>query len=275
LDFSQLLVGTSATKSLTLTNTGTASLVVSGVALSGPDAANFTDNFSGPITLNPGTSTTFNVTFTPTATGAKSATLILTHDGTNSPVNVALTGQGVAAPLRLNAGGPQVTTGGVSWSADQYFSGTTNTYSAPIAIAGTTDAVLYQTERYGNSFTYSIPVPSGTYTVKLHFAEIYWTAAGKRIFSANVENGQGLLTNYDIFAKAGHATAVVESFPNVSVTDGFLTIAFTTQLDNAKISAIEIIGSPPVITTCFVLNSTTRRAISFTGTSSPSGFQLA
>ena len=79
--------------------------------------------------------------------------------------------------MRINAGGPAVTTGGVSWAADQSFTGG-KSYSNVRAIAGTTDDVLYQTERSNPSFGYSIPVANGTYDVRLHLAEIYWGATG-------------------------------------------------------------------------------------------------
>ena len=48
--------------------------------------------------------------------------------------------------------------------------------------------------------TYSIPVPTaGKYTVELHFAEIYFTTAGSRVFNVNVENSQFVLQNIDLF----------------------------------------------------------------------------
>ena len=49
---------------------------------------------------------------------------------------------------------------------------------------------VYQSNRYGN-FTYTIPglTAGGSYTVRLHFAESYWTAAGKRTFNVLIEEG--------------------------------------------------------------------------------------
>ena len=72
---------------------------------------------------------------------------------------------------------------------------------------------VYQHNRYGN-FTYTIPgLTAGTsYTVRLHFAEEYWTTAGSRIFNVLI-NGTQVLTNFDIFATAGgEYKAVVEQF---------------------------------------------------------------
>lgn len=148
----------------------------------------------------------------------------------------------VATHIRIASGGAGHTFNGEVWSADQYFTGG-NAYGESIAIANTTNDVLYQNERWGN-VVYNIPVPAGAYTVKLHFAEIYWTTPGNRIFNVNVENGQGTLSNYDIVAQAGAgATAVVQQFNGVNVSDGFVTITLTSVSDNAKISGIEIISA--------------------------------
>ena len=113
--------------------------------------------------------------------------------------------------------------------------------------------MLFQTERWGSPFSYDLPVPTGTYTVNLYLAEIYWGAAGggiggagSRIFSINVEGSQGVLTNYDLFSAAGGAaTAVMISFPGIAVSDGTLNINFSATVDNAKISAIEVLTTAP------------------------------
>ena len=114
---------------------------------------------------------------------------------------------------------------------------------------------VYQTERYGNAFTYNIPVTNGDYTVRLHFAEIYWTFAGARVMNIDVENGQGKLSNFDIFATAGKNAANIQSFP-IHVKDSAVTIHFSTVSDQAKISGIEII---PI-----VFDTVRQRVTSFT-----------
>ena len=72
-----------------------------------------------------------------------------------------------ATQIRLNCGGPAQTYGSVVWSADNYYTNGSG-YGQANPIANTTQDELYQTERYGN-FTYNIPVPNGSYTVKLAF----------------------------------------------------------------------------------------------------------
>jgi hypothetical protein len=144
---------------------------------------------------------------------------------------------------QINSGGPAVG----SWAADQDFTGgTTVTSSNTISTSGVTSpapAAVYQSNRYGN-FTYTIPgrTAGANYTVRLHFAETYWTAAGSRVFNVAV-NGQQVLTNFDIVAAAGAANkAVVEQFTATASSSGTITIGFTTVKDNAQVNGIEILG---------------------------------
>uniref|UniRef100_UPI0028128D13 hypothetical protein n=1 Tax=Phenylobacterium sp. TaxID=1871053 RepID=UPI0028128D13 len=83
--------------------------------------------------------------------------VIATSFGSSAPISVSWdhlkisTTEGPPPPssIALNVGGPEVTTGGVNYLADQYFSGGT-TFTAASPIGATTDDVVYQTERYGS-----------------------------------------------------------------------------------------------------------------------------
>lgn len=146
----------------------------------------------------------------------------------------------VANSTLINSGGPVVTFSGQTWAADKNFSGGSTYSYGSTAIANTTNDAIYQTERFGN-FNYAVPVTNGSYTVKLHFAECFFSSSNSRKFNVNIENSQGTLTNYDIYAQAGLNAAKVETFSNVNVTDGTLNITFTSVTDNAKVCAIEIV----------------------------------
>jgi len=137
-----------------------------------------------------------------------------------------------------------LTTARGTFTGDQYYSPTPGSTSATNnAIAGTTDQALYQSERYGQQFAYALPVPNGTYTVVLHFAETYWHQAGQRVFNVSLEKAL-VLDHYDITKKVGSFTATTETF-TVPVTDGVLNVDFTSAIaggaDNAKISALEVL----------------------------------
>ena len=161
-----------------------------------------------------------------------------------------------AAFAQINAGGGASGT----FAADADFSGgMTASTTAAISTSGATSPApqaVYQTERFGN-FTYTVPnlTPGTWYTLRLHFAEIYWNSAGKRVFNVTV-NGNPALTNFDIFAAAGGANkAVVESFPVQADSTGHVTAVFTTVKDNAKLSGLEVIAAPAPHTTLTQLNS--------------------
>jgi hypothetical protein len=87
---------TSAVQVITVSNTGGANLVVSGVALVGTNPGQFARTTTC-ATVAPGASCTVSVTFAPTTAGAKSASVRITHNAVGSPTNVPLTGTGVVA----------------------------------------------------------------------------------------------------------------------------------------------------------------------------------
>jgi hypothetical protein len=86
-------------------------------------------------------------------------------------------------------------------------------------------------------------VPSGTYTLRLHFAEPTLAGAGRRAFDVFAE-GVRVLDDYDIAADAGPRTAVVKQFP-VRVTDRRLDVSFIGSREVAVISAIELLPAAP------------------------------
>ncbi|HEY6791876.1 MAG TPA: malectin domain-containing carbohydrate-binding protein, partial [Trebonia sp.] len=159
-----------------------------------------------------------------------------------------LAGTAFTAGTAVAAGGVQIDAGGAAaapFVADEDFTGgaTANTTHA-ITTTGVTNPApqaVYQSNRYGN-FTYTVPglTAGASYTVRLHFAEEYWTTAGSRTFNVLI-NGTQVLTNFDILATAGaEYKAVVEQFTATASSTGTVTIQFVTVKDNAQINGIEI-----------------------------------
>ncbi len=127
--------------------------------------------------------------------------------------------------------------------------GAMNTSSAAVdtSVPNAAPAAVYQSERYGQDFAYSFPVPKdGRYRVRLHFAEVFDDGAGRRIENVEI-NGRLMLTNFDIFAAAGGMNkAVVKDFDGVQPdTRGNIVIRILSPESspdrNAKISGIEIL----------------------------------
>ena len=185
--------------------------------------------------------------FTATASASGTITIQFTTGAADLPkVSGIQVLSGGTAPagtdvLDINSAGPTVG----SYVADEDFAGgTASSTTATISTANVSNpapAAVYQTQRYGN-FTYTLPgFTAGTsYTVRLHFAEIYWTAAGSRVFDVYI-NGIEVLTNFDIFAAAGGENiAIVEQFSATANASGQIVIQFTTVKDNAAVNGIEI-----------------------------------
>jgi tetratricopeptide (TPR) repeat protein len=144
--------------------------------------------------------------------------------------------------LRINCGGRDYRSrDGRLWSRDRFFGWGWQVLSE-IEIAGTSDPAIYQTARiFGDEeplpANYRIPLPSGSYRITLHFAEISFGAPGLRSFDVLIE-GKEVLPGYEPCA-AGFATADQGVF-EAAVTDGVLDIEFGRRFEDPVIAAIEI-----------------------------------
>jgi hypothetical protein len=136
---------------------------------------------------------------------------------------------------------------GVSpFAADRYYSGgTARSVANDISTTGVTNPApvgVYKSERYGN-ITYTLPnlVAGAQYTVRLHFAETWWTASGKRKFYVTI-NGTTVLPNFDIYATTGaRYKAMVREFTATANSSGKIEVKFVSLTDNATIEGIELI----------------------------------
>ena len=148
---------------------------------------------------------------------------------------------GVFTAIRIDSGsfGPYVDSLGQTWASDQSWSGDSTALLRGNAIANTADPTLYQSERYGATFSYTFGVPNDTYNVRLKFAELHWTGTGQRVFNVAI-NGTTVLSSFDIFSQAGGANIALDKDFKVVVAAAAITISFTSTTDNAKIDAIEI-----------------------------------
>ena len=133
-----------------------------------------------------------------------------------------------------------------SYVADQSFSGglpwSTGAAIDTSGVSNPAPQAVYQTVRYGN-FTYTLSglAPGGSYTVRLHFAEIFFTAAGQRVFNVQINSSQ-VLTNFDIVVAAGAANkAIVTPFTATADATGEITITFVSVVNNALLNGLEIL----------------------------------
>ena len=100
LAFGNQATGTTTATPLvaTLANSGTATLNISGISITGTNATDFAQSSTTcGTTLAAGSNCTISVTFTPASTASFSATLNVADDASSSPQTAALSGTGVAA----------------------------------------------------------------------------------------------------------------------------------------------------------------------------------
>ena len=162
-------------------------------------------------------------------------------NGPTGDYRLTLTNVGAALPTAfyMNAAGNAFTTGdGKVFTAPSGFTGGTESTGA-FAVDGTTNDYLYYTRRYGN-FSFSKAVANGNYKLQLYFAEPVHTAAGQRKFDVFAEGAQ-ILNDFDIYAAAGATRKSANRFFNVTINDGKLDLSFASVVDNAMLSAIELV----------------------------------
>lgn len=153
-------------------------------------------------------------------------------------------------PIRISARQSDfIDSDGVLWSGDRFFIDG-RTWTEPSRDGGPKIPALYDVERHGN-FSYAIPVPPGSYTIKLHFLESFFSplvpeaychGVGCRVFDVTC-NGVFLLQGFDIVQVAGGAfRPVVREFHGLHPNgQGKLLISFSPKSNYAEVRAIEVI----------------------------------
>jgi hypothetical protein len=270
-------LGQTANQDVVLRNSAlSGSLVIQSTSISGPDAAMFSDAFddAAPDTLDPGQTVTVPVTFSPTASGPRSATLAITHTGTNTPLRIPLSGDASASGsnavlYRVNAGGPAVagSSGSPAWSEDsaaapspygnaaatgnQVATSATSVDLTDPSVPAGTPMSLFQSERWDSpaspNLTYSFPVPDGVpVEVRVFVAELHppLQVVGGRVFDVKVE-GAITFRDVDAFARVGANRGLVLSASAVS--DGSVDLAFVPGVDNPTVKAIEVVATGTVV----------------------------
>ncbi len=162
--------------------------------------------------------------------------------------------------IKINCGGPQIVYGSDTFLSDRFaINGIPFSNTAITDVLGTTRDDLYITERTAAAdlanVSYEIPVTNGDYTVRLHFAEIYWGApgggeggSGSRVFDIYLEDVKEL-ADLDINDEVGAVTALTKDFV-ITVQDGIIDLDFIPTVNRPKISAIEVFGAGS-FTGCF------------------------
>jgi hypothetical protein len=275
LTFPTVVTGNNSTLGLGVTNTGTAAATIASIALAGTNAADYSITANScpltPLTLAAGASCSLSVTFAPTATGTRVASVVVTGNQTGSPQSVPVTGTGQA---------PNTT---ITLSANYTFTtpqnvGTTSTTQPTLTITNTgTGTVTFYSMTLGGAnpgdfpiILNSCPQPVSTLgagqscSVKFQFSP---TAAGTRTATLTlVDNATGTPQQWTITGTG--QTPVLTVTLTASTTAS--SINYTTPI-NTGTTAVNI-GYTYITNTG---NTTvTISNISFTGTN-PSDFALS
>jgi len=160
ITFSSQTVGmTSAAQNITLTNTGTASLSITGITIAGTNASDFSQTNTCSSSLTASAFCTIAVTFTPAAAGSFAASVSIADNASGSPQTVSLTGTGVAAtapaitfsPASLTFASQNVGATSAAQTVTLTNSGTASLTITGITLTGSNAADFAQTNNCGSS----------------------------------------------------------------------------------------------------------------------------
>ncbi|HYK34818.1 choice-of-anchor D domain-containing protein [Alloacidobacterium sp.] len=195
LNFGNVKIGTTATRPVTLTSSGTGPLTISSRAITG---AGFTvSGVTFPITLNPKQAVTLNVRSTPKAASKSTGTLTISSNALrHSGIAVGLTSNGVSQI------GPQVTVSPDSLSFGMVNDGASAVLPVTLVSTGTTPVSITSATIKGTGFTVSgatFPVtlnPTLAITLMVQFSPTAGVAmAGTLTIGSNSSDGPSTVVN--------------------------------------------------------------------------------
>jgi hypothetical protein len=221
LAFGNVKVGSNASLSETVTNTGGSTVTISSASVG--NAAYSISGLTLPADLSAGQSVTFNVTFAPSAAGSITANLTLVSNAGNSPLIVALSGTGTA-PGQLGVSPATLSFGDVVVGASSTLSSSLSATGASVTVSSATSTnpeftisglSLPAVLAAGQSLPYSVtftPQASGSASATLTFVSNAFnsptqqTATGNGLsppqhsvsLSWNASNSQGVV-GYNVY----------------------------------------------------------------------------
>jgi hypothetical protein len=145
------------------------------------------------------------------------------------------------AATRIDSGSPRShpSLDGSTWTADRGFAGGRTYAALPARVAGLADPELYRTQRFGR-FTYTVPLPEGSYRVRLRLAETFFDSAGKRVFTVTAQ-GHPVIRDLDVADEVGPGRADDKEFL-IHVTDGRLRLGFVPVVQSPMVEGVEILA---------------------------------
>jgi hypothetical protein len=244
LTFASQNTGTSSTaQAITATSTGTGAFPLSSVAISGTNASSFSQTNNCPSSLAANATCTINVVFTPTATGALTASAVVSQTG-GGTYTVALSGTGTTPPPPPTSAFYVATTGKDS---------NAGTLAAPFATL-----TKCQSAMQGSSTVKTCYIRAGTYK-PASAGNGCGFSNGAALILTSSDNGE----TWSYYPSDGYDTAIIngQASGNSGLGFGFCVNANNVTInglyfENFQISGINITGSNIVVENNIIYNIT-------------------
>ena len=179
-------VGSSNSQTMQISNPGNAVLTITQATVTGSSFS--TSGLTLPLSVNAGSTSTFNVVFRPTFAGLVGGNLSLLSNAAGSPTSLALSGTGVAATLALSFSATNVNFGNVSIGSSSTNGLTiTNTSNSNVQISGITISGAGYT--LGGASTPVTLTPSQSMTFSIIFTPTVAGTVGGSVTVASNANG--------------------------------------------------------------------------------------
>jgi two-component sensor histidine kinase len=222
---------TSTAQSLTLSNTGNAALSITSLALTGTNASDFAQTNNCAASVAAGTNCTISVTFTPSASGSRTASVSITDNASGSPQTVSLSGTGTAAlvslsPTSLAFGNQPVGTTSAAQSLTLSNTGNAALSITSLALTGSNASDFAQTNTCGSSVA-----GGANCTISVTFTP---SGSGSRTASVSItDNASGSPQTVSL---SGTGTAALVSLSPTSLAFGNQSVGATSAAQSLTLS---------------------------------------
>jgi trimeric autotransporter adhesin len=252
---------TSAAKTVTVTNTGNATLNISSITIGGTNPGDFAQNNTCATPVAPNGTCTISVTFSPTAAGARAASVLLTDNANGSPQSILLTGVGaVSAPtvslsptsltfasqLTTTASAVKTVTLSNTGNSALTFTGG----NAGISITGANAADFTQTNTCGTSVA-----AGANCVISVTFKPATGTSTGVRAAAISIADNATGSPQTVVLAGNGVSIALTTTTASATVTPGQtatynLQLAATGGVSTDSFNVTVTCSGAPTLSTC-------------------------
>jgi len=262
LNFSTKVVGAPSTglQDFFLLNVGNLPLTINSISITGTNSGDFAIQPYGyssviatPLTLNGGGSLRAGIIFTPTAPGARTATVTVTDDAPDSPQTIALSGTGTTAAAAtlsstaLNFGSEILGTKSAPQMVMVTNSGSANLTVSTVSMTGTnasdftmqSDSCTAATVAPGSTCSVALvfkPSLSGIETVTVNIADNAWPSPQAAVLTG---------TGQDFSVSSNPASATITAGQSTTFTLSVAPVGGFNQAVNLSCSVATAVSQAP------------------------------